>query len=217
MGYAWNKIPSGTAVPFRITIDQAASAKTLTISMPSNHNEDAVIVLRDIPVSTTTTTAPSSTKTPASAPTTDSTSSSPQLKPIIPDWSTAIQVTDQNLTFLVPPCILRAAIVHCFFRISNQGDEAKVRIHDRLHRPPTRLIDDQGNQYQVTEVTFGSDSSQANIPTDLPSGITIMGSASFENVVGTHIALFEIGWDSGNVYYSNSVQFRDLNIESDQP
>lgn len=139
---------------------------------------------------------------------------SSQPRPFEPDWAHAQRQAAQDFVFDIAPCIIRAANLHCFFRVTNEGSDVMAGLNS--YAGPTRLIDNGGMEYVAQTVALGAGSGVGgNMATDhLTSGIAVLGSATFQNVTGTSVALLEIKlyvWGVPNPRVD--IQCRNLPIE----
>jgi hypothetical protein len=142
----------------------------------------------------------------------------PQPKPFQPDWTNTQRLTVEDFIFDAAPCILRAANLHCFFRVTNLGNNvgAEIDNHDWNESNATRMVDDQGNVYVATQVHLGSSESISRAHNTLPSNVPIVGQAIFENVSGTRVALLELRCNLDDHFnHQVLVAFHNLPVQLD--
>ena len=106
------------------------------------------------------------------------------------------KVNVKDFTFEVKSCTLVASRVDCVLAITNGGADRQVLISTgRISTPPpTRMIDNSGNEYAADTVQLGNHSSPYNAAESFPTGIPIVAKLVFENVPAdaSSISLLEI-------------------------
>jgi hypothetical protein len=153
-----------------------------------------------------------------SSETTSVASSLRQPRPFRPDWANAQQLAMEQFVFKAAPCIPRAAELHCFFLVTNKGEQVEAEI-DSIHCPwsdlnSTRMIDDQGVEYRASSVHLGSSQNADRAINIIPPDVPVLASAVFQNVSGGRVAMLNIKFNlSDRFNHQLDFQFRDLPIQ----
>ena len=114
----------------------------------------------------------------------------PPPKEVSPDWTQAQRASAGNFTIEVPPCMMRAADLRCYFHITNQDDQDML-IDVNGYAGRIRLIDEQGKEYLTESVRIGSREGN-ELQVIVPSRVPMLGSTIFRNFTGDSVALFQI-------------------------
>jgi hypothetical protein len=141
----------------------------------------------------------------------------PPPKQLTPDWEHAQRQEEGDFVVVAAPCIVRGANLQCSFLITNQGKEKDVEILSKDWKLMTRMIDEQGVEYQALKVSLGSSQDASRGKATLPTGVQILGDVTFGRVTGTRVALLEL-LVCRNLYYVDAkVSLRDLAIQREEP
>ena len=145
-------------------------------------------------------------------------SDTPALAPIEPSWYNPQHVAMDDYAFDVPPCIIRGANLHCFFRVTNQGADEYLHLTLSLGAYFARLIDERGNEYRADTVQLGTTTGTYATKV-MPCRVPMLGSVTFSKIPPTTplAVLVEIpamhGQNSYNLGAVHVIQFHNIQIQ----
>lgn len=144
------------------------------------------------------------------------------------DGSAAPPVTVKDFAFDLTSCRLERGNLQCILRVRDLGEDSVMEISvEGCGNPPTRLIDDRGNEYLVKMVQLGTKVDDAHnthscsINNVLASNVPMGAVVRFENIApnASTIALLEIPFRAGRSEYQAGLapfvkaQFHDVQIQ----
>jgi hypothetical protein len=142
-------------------------------------------------------------------------SAGPAPKPFQPDWTKAIHIAGKQFIVVAAPCILRVTNLHCFIRITNQGNDTNTSIYGGGWAR-SWVVDEQGVDHAPIRLSLGADSDENKIGAMLLTDVPVLGSLTFDKYTGSRVVALQLILGYG-INRTENITIRDIPVEREEP